>query len=302
MNKCNTFYISRIKYLGRIIAFFHILKNHRSGKVIHFFLDACWFLFTGYSKRLGWYYYKYLLFKIENPFQVNSILEIFDFKIYDLPIKKSKPVIVDIGGFIGDSAIFFINKYPNATIYVFEPNEIIFPLLQVNLSHNVLNKSRIYLFNKAVIGNALGNHDRLYYSKSLLSNASLYSEHLAVKDKVYKKQIKVISFNELLSQINQIDLLKIDAEGSEYDIMPLIAQNFHRIKAFVIEIHYSNKMPDKLKKLYRLLNILSQKYRLVINPTYYQYRSYKTMAFNWKEFYTHKKNIYTGFTLYGMLE
>jgi len=300
MNTCHTVQIPQSRYIGRIFAFFHIVRHHRSGNGIYFFVYALRFLLTGSSQQLGWYYNNFLLFKIENPSQIDTIIDIFHFGLYDLPIKTNNPIIVDIGGFLGDSAIYFTKKYPSSSVYIFEPNKIIFPLLQLNLSHNVKDMSRLHVFNTAVMKNP-SKSQSIYYSKSLLANASLYPEHLATTDKIYTDKIQVISFNKILSNLHHIDLLKVDAEGSEYELMPCIYSNFQKIESFIIEVHFSNNTLDKIKNIYMLLNKLSKHYLIVMSQGGYQHNKYITInRLTINEFFSRKSNLYNSYIIYGM--
>jgi hypothetical protein len=56
--------------------------------------------------------------------------------------------------------------------------------------------------------------------------------------------------------INEVDLLKLDIEGAEYDVIPDILKEGILIKQFQLEIH-PDLFPDgkqKTKKMIRLLN------------------------------------------------
>ena len=49
--------------------------------------------------------------------------------------------------------------------------------------------------------------------------------------------INVINISEVLSKFNEIDLIKIDVEGSEYEILPTLIAEKHKIKNVLCEFH-----------------------------------------------------------------
>jgi FkbM family methyltransferase len=80
------------------------------------------------------------------------------------------------------------------------------------------------------------------------------NEH--TKEKAYKVQMKKLPSILKEKNINEVDLLKLDIEGAEYDVIPDILKEGIRIKQFQLEIH-PDLFPDgrlKTKKLIRLLN------------------------------------------------
>ena len=86
-----------------------------------------------------------------NFYDYESFVFLFEDVFIASPYKltlKNKPFIVDLGGNIGMSVLFFKHLYPESTIYVFEPNKSSFKLLKKNVENN--NLSNVTLFNKAV--------------------------------------------------------------------------------------------------------------------------------------------------------
>ena len=52
-----------------------------------------------------------------------------------------------------------------------------------------------------------------------------------------KIEVNCIDIKEILEKHNQIDLIKIDIEGSEYEVMPEIIKNKNKIKMVLCETH-----------------------------------------------------------------
>ena len=135
---------------------------------------------------------------------------------YFFPNQINPKVILDIGGNIGITSIYLASIFPRATIYTFEPLEENFELLKKNIT----NYKNITAFN---IGLGSKNGSFKVYSSDNPENfggASLYSQGEGNTNKSYTKcEIKNIS--DFMSELNldSVDLIKIDTEGSEHDIL-----------------------------------------------------------------------------------
>jgi FkbM family methyltransferase len=135
--------------------------------------------------------------------------------------------ILDIGGNHGLATVILAKQNPKSTVYTFEPNPKIYKVLESNVEINGL--TNVKLFNKALHtkkGLKLMEHPRC-------SGASILSNEKESMDSFYKRraiygssdvveiEIESISIDEFLidEKINKIYLLKIDCEGSEFDIL-----------------------------------------------------------------------------------
>jgi len=136
--------------------------------------------------------------------------EIVDLKMLDIELKNKKdPTIVDIGSNQGFSVLWFKYNYPGAKIHAYEPVKKSFNILEKNVLDNnlkdcVLNNSGVSDKDKTAIifhhsgGAGLGDN--------LFINSGGDEE----------EQIKLVNLD---SKFDSIDLLKLDAEGSEYSIL-----------------------------------------------------------------------------------
>jgi len=141
--------------------------------------------------------------------------------------------IVDIGGGIGDYSLFAAFNRPQARILVFEPFADSYHILQRNIDLNQIT-------NVEIFAQAVGSQDgRLKFispSNDPLSIQTTSSESTA-PDTMTVSSVSLASI--LADPANpQIDLLKLDCEGAEYDILmnsdPAI---FERIDRIVMEYH-----------------------------------------------------------------
>ena len=85
--------------------------------------------------------------------------------ILKINIKKSSPIIIDVGANEGQSIIRFRKKFPNSIIHSFEPNFEAFKLLKRNFDHD----SNIIINNKAV-GDI--NENKTFYETKKTTHSS----------------------------------------------------------------------------------------------------------------------------------
>jgi FkbM family methyltransferase len=123
------------------------------------------------------------------------------------------PIVFDVGANVGDYSNEIIKRFPNASIYAFEPH----PKNFVKLAS--LDIRILHCFNKAV--GSQQEQILLYdYEKNDgSSHASLYQEVIEEihQGKSISYNVNVITLDSFCKeqQIQSIDLLKIDTEGNE---------------------------------------------------------------------------------------
>ena len=179
-----------------------------------------------------------LLFKLLSS-DSKARMELDSNKIFNKIINKlnKKSIVLDIGANIGNVSNYILEK-TNTTIFAFEPNRLCFEIMVRRLIDN----ERIKIYNLAVSNyqgmselylhkNSKGINDFNYIESSSLKNQK---DNLAKESKV---MINVINISEILSKFNEIDLVKIDVEGSEYEILPALITEQHKIKNVLCEFH-----------------------------------------------------------------
>jgi len=179
----------------------------------------------------------------KNIWDARILREIFIKKPYTRHCKLSgSPVIVDIGGYIGDFSMYCA-KYLNAsTVIVYEPTKENYEILLGNVHLNELNNI-IRPVNKAV-----GISGEL-----ILNVQSLDNDEYHVSSYWYegceRRSSECVSLNDLYTAhgLDHVDLLKIDCEGSEYDIIPGISDNILNVtQNIVFEFHKIDGYIEKL--------------------------------------------------------
>lgn len=155
---------------------------------------------------------------------------IFQREEYKLPdIKGYKPkLILDCGGNIGCSAVYFANKYPDAQIYSIEPHKNNFKLLVFNM---------VFYENIHPINSGLWDKES-FVSSPGDGNASSRTFEAKENDPT---AVKTVTVSQLLrdSGFDEIDLLKIDIEGAEKEVFsaPDVDEWLPKVKVLTIELH-----------------------------------------------------------------
>lgn len=183
--------------------------------------------------------------------------EIFENQIYKFEIKKANPIIIDCGSNIGLSIVYFKKIFPNSKIIAFEPDNDIFKVLQKNvesfrLKDVELNNKAIWIHNNGVEFKSEGG----------------FSGRIP-KEGDHKNQIirvESIRLDRLLGEYDQIDFLKMDIEGAEYDVLKDSLENLKKIKYLFVEYH---SHISESQKLHDILQLISQSgFRYHIHEAY----------------------------------
>ena len=135
-------------------------------------------------------------------------------------ISSQPNIIVDVGANIGIFSIMVGRNFPKATIYAIEPESDNFDQLVKNIKLNNLQNVKPI---KAIVSNVTGKKT-LYISKYNSAHSTSYIDSTNTQ----------IVESTTLDQFKKIDILKIDAEGSEYDIF---SDSIPDCKYIVLEIH-----------------------------------------------------------------
>jgi FkbM family methyltransferase len=172
--------------------------------------------------------FKYTFQLRKNSTDLLVFREVFLFRSYDIAW-SSPQVIIDGGGNIGLSSIFLTQKFPMAKIYTIEPSESNFEVLKANVKNYPLI---------IPIHSALWNRD----TSLRIQNINDHQWSFAVEECQANEPgaFNAMSINTLMKKydIKQIDILKLDIEGSEKE---LFTNNYDywlsHTKCILVELH-----------------------------------------------------------------
>lgn len=187
-----------------------------------------------------------LVFTIRrNQVDASILGEIFTDNCYVRGLSlRDEPVIVDIGGFIGDFAVYAARRLNARKVVVCEPSPDNWALLTKNVATNHY-EDRIEMVNKAVTdgGDVMMNVDAPSRGQARVS--AYYGN-----SNVGRRRVPGVTLLRLVEDhgLDVIDLLKIDCEGGEYPIlMTMPTELFNRIRNIVFECHEIDGFEAKLK-------------------------------------------------------
>ena len=197
------------------------------------------------------------------------ILSFFDyhtqkkiFKTIQKLFNENINTVIDVGAHYGEFALAINKKFKIKKIISFEPNTDAFNKLKL--------KTKKYE-NIKTLNFGAGNIDQdkklnvnIESSSSSLNNLQENSKYFKKKfflskffnKKIIEKQIqvKIIKLDDFInnnSNIDIIDILKIDTEGYEYYVLKGIGNNIKKIKVIYFEHHFD----DMIIKNYNLTDI-----------------------------------------------
>jgi len=174
------------------------------------------------------------------PEFLHSIEEIFVDEIYKIQLKPDA-YIIDCGANIGLSVIYLKRRFPQATVIAYEPDETNFTFLRKNidafgLKDVDLRKEAVWIENTKI---------------SFSSDATQMSKIAGDKETSSTIEVEAIRLKDLL--IREVDFLKIDIEGSEYEVLKDIEPSLHFVKNMFVEYHGTFFQTKELNELFQLL-------------------------------------------------
>jgi FkbM family methyltransferase len=172
--------------------------------------------------------------------------EVFVDEVYghDLPTRAS--TIVDLGGHVGLSALYFLARYPRARVLVVEPN----PTLQRRLRRNVGQVGRITIVPVAVA-------DRDGEARLSVPSGS-WSGRL---DDEHGHPVPTVTLDTLLPEhgFYPVDVLKFDIEGAEFKALEIA--DLSQVDTLVGELH-----PDDPSQMQQLTALLGRDFAVHTQP------------------------------------
>jgi FkbM family methyltransferase len=205
----------------------------------------------GWVKIIGYtmHYADFELFRV--VFQ-----EMFIHRIYELDSVRDGGLIIDAGSNIGISVLYFAWRYPTARIIAFEPEPSNHDILLKNIMDNDLR-------NVTVHRCALHDHDgavNLYVRGGIAGGdigASTeeqfrYAHHR--REDIDAVSVPCRRLSSVLEELEKVDLLKLDIEGSEGIVLQECASVLDKVEHLVMEYHYMQGS----NPLSRILSILEE--------------------------------------------
>ena len=201
----------------------------------------------------------------------NIILNIIDFfyqrKIINF-LKSRKietyKVLIDVGAHKGETVENFLKNFKIKNIYSFEASNKTYKKLEVNIGkfRNKYKQTNIEIFN-----NGIGAfNEKKIFNEMPDSNSSTFNL-IDQNSSYFKRKNKILSFfikeNFLIKEstvsqiklssfikernIKDIDILKIDTEGYEFEVLKGLEQSIKLVNLIYFEHHYDNMIKKNYK-------------------------------------------------------
>lgn len=164
------------------------------------------------------------------------VKDVFEKEEHFIPIDNFQPkLILDCGGNIGSTALYYTIKYPNAQIYSIEPEKNNFRLLKYNTAlYDNVHAIKSALWDKETF---IRVEDRGFGIAGFMTFETTEDDPEAFETVTVAKLLKDSEFDE-------IDLLKLDIEGAEKEVFsaPNVDEWLPKVKVLTIELH--DRMKD----------------------------------------------------------
>jgi FkbM family methyltransferase len=195
---------------------------------------------------------------------------------YNYPLNRNS-LVVDIGGYKGDFASEILSRY-NCQIIIYEPVKKFYDEIVERFKFN----RHLVSVNHCAIS---GKDFQDYKTKVIVDNesSSLIEDFSGIDKPI--EEVHVLNNQDTIGCLGEIDLLKINIEGGEYDVLPVC--DFTKIKNIQIQFH--SFVPDAFK--------MRDEIRKKLSLTHYVTYSFDWIWENWRRkdqpFDNYKYIVYT---------
>jgi FkbM family methyltransferase len=176
-------------------------------------------------------------FDFEDKSAIPALDAVFATQIFgNHGVSFENKIIVDVGAYIGDSAIYFA-KHGASRVIAYEPIKATFEYLTRNIALNKV-ENIVRPFNKGVSG--VREALLVRYNPALTSAASSVDHRLEAGSSV---SVECITLADIFTEndINKVDVLKLNCEGCEFStILNAKESTLRKIATIILFYHIPN--------------------------------------------------------------
>lgn len=203
------------------------------------------FTFKGQIIGLDVYGKKVLIRKGSSDFNVALLTLGYEFSIVKNFLDKNfRGLILDAGGYIGTASIFLADYYNKSSVICVEPFIENYKLL----SQNISNFSNIEAYNSAL--HSESNKVFKLYNRKTGPIGYTITNHQKL-DVI--QEVQSINLDCIMQNFTDYGLIKIDIEGSEYDLLINDSENLDKFNIILIELH--ERIIEGIEKVFLDFNI-----------------------------------------------
>jgi FkbM family methyltransferase len=144
-------------------------------------------------------------------------------KRLDFPLIDTS-IVVNIGGYHGDWAYDLYNKY-KCEMYIYEPVNSFYKILTKKFKKDI----KVHIFNYGLL------------DEDKEMNIGLREDGTSIYNTVNVENVKFKNISNIINDLKNIDLMEINAEGSEYLILDKIIKDnlIDKVNYYLIQFHHN---------------------------------------------------------------
>lgn len=161
----------------------------------------------------------------DNFGDITNLTNLLYRRIYELPLRPGEGAVLDVGSNIGMAAVWFRAQMPGQPIHCFEPVLENTRLTSINCPEATVNQ--------VAVGAAAGTLTLDVDEDAVMASSIPWRTAGA------KREVAMVSLDDYVRDhgIEQIAVLKIDAEGMELDVLRGARETLTRTQQIVLETH-----------------------------------------------------------------
>ena len=156
--------------------------------------------------------------------------QVFIDREYDLPFGDIKPkFIIDGGANVGCASAFLAHRFPEASIWAFEPE---------SSNYDILEQNGKRFPNITTMRAAIWNHDG--YVEIQNPSDEKWAFRVRQTSSNESSKVRALSIPSILRMagMSRVDILKLDVEGAEKELFDESSHSWiHQVGIIVIELH-----------------------------------------------------------------
>lgn len=163
-------------------------------------------------------------------------------RMNDVLAGHDRPVILDCGANIGVTTLHYKRLYPEARITAFEPDPEFAPILRRNLARNGAPDVRVV---ESAAWTQTGTAAWVMEGRD--------GSRLAAGADAGTVAVSTVDLADHLT--GDVDLLKLDVEGAEFELLPHLAPRLAAVRNVIVEVHITDQ--SRYSQLARMLDTLT---------------------------------------------
>lgn len=216
--------IPPVKFIWRLL---HYIKIFGFKKGLYYIKKEI----SGSTELIGFSYKGNTISIRLNSSDIYVLMNIVIYEEYRLDLKRSPEYIVDAGAYTGISTVYFAEKYPDATIIAIEPDKNNFMLLK----ENTKNFKKVKCINNALWFKT----ETVEMTDRDVGHWGFTMRNFKTKGNGKSSEIKSVNIPWIMKNydIDYIDLLKVDIEGSEKEVLENSSDWINNVGVIAVELH-----------------------------------------------------------------